>query len=417
VKTNGLRVTVALVLVFLQTFDPIFATPLPRESGEGENNIGIIAADLDITHGEAVAGFETKLRRKLENFAPWKPRVHILKGSLLSEEIDTESRVQLFGRLLDEWENNLGNLDDLNFEARSETLVKGLLNISRFGPLLQRYHFLKAAGAWRQSNFANYEREIRRSAFLHPFLHLPSLNIWDTKSDAFNPIAFEEQVKRTTKNLSRQCEATLRLSAADLMSGKTQITLNGFEVNANQTLVLGAAVYRVAAMVGDHRGTGELHCERMGKQELNLTLTKNETGPQNLKLAEITKKYNLTHLLVVQAKDDHIQVHLFNSEPNHFQKISLKRPVRLADVAHLDMNSVISDASLPLFRSASPPNNFLSRSVALETNASRPSDGWYNNWVFWAVAVGVLGAASAVYLGTRASNVDSPRGGVAVKFE
>jgi hypothetical protein len=386
-----------------------------------QSRVGIVSAGLQPNTGTGNMGrLKALIKRALENSPPWSPIVEIIPGSLSTEELDVEVKRNEMEGLLAKLKKQLFAsdsdselMDKLIFKI--DLLQKRLREIPRFGPLTQRTLLLTGAVDWMRGEMDRAQKKIRQAIEIHPSGQIEKLHTWDEESHSFNAAIFDEYVVNEARKMPRECSVDVQFETATHggIAGAVSLSVNGFDVIPGKTLNLGRANYYFNAHAGKFYGNGYFECARAAKHSISINMKDEKTaqgaenGTLRRQMEDVSLKYGLSYLVVVNqstqalTRRPEVSFFLYTTSDSRLDELQMSKPTSLADL-DVDVGTRLLQTALPFFQKHSQDVDWASiRLTSPVRDSTVIAPRWYNNWVLWAVAGGVIGSSAIIYLGTR----------------
>ncbi len=366
---------------------------------------------------------EKRIQRWLENLDAVHASAEtiFLKGR--REWLRSETNERRVKQLSAELWKKAENLSDPNLSSGISQQVEELetlrrqLSVSGSGPVIQKAFVAEAAFYWASGKEAVATELLRRAISLSPQAkaELPSVT-GEIEHSVLN--SMEAKILDLESRWARGC-----LLNVSLTGGPAVVFGNGFEMGSHRQFRLpkGGTYHLRAETAGSQSNTVVVSCERPGIK--SATLAMNALSPSHSadSLSQLSRSHAVESLCLVEPQGDRFRLYLYTPGVS-VDEIPMQAPWKVADVLenpNTDAVPIATDAFLDLLSrhrnsrlalAESSPGPLPQRVTAGVTDESR----WYNNWKFWAVASGVVGAAVITYLATRSSQVSSTQTGLHV---
>jgi hypothetical protein len=372
------------------------------------NRVSAAAPQLSIVRVDDFSGNEARafvllqrrLQRWVENHVGIQAEVSSAKIS--NDEFKrAEYRAELAGLIkkIRLFANGEIEQADISALLRDVPLVRDRLraNVADL-PLLQESYYWEASAYWHLGDRKTAEKRMEKGARLHPQGLFLTEGEWDEVS--VRPAGFQAFIDSMAVKFVRSCKLEILGDQA-----LHDIRLDGFSLSGKSPYsLLGGRLYRLSV-------DGEeslVHCQRHSMSSVKL-----ESSPRALVRAKAKEK--LYPMLLVKAEKERFRLFLFSPEKG-VDEFPLEKPLTVANVTIASADApvpLLSDAAAGLFRKhqlvaqslTELPNEGEKVAVQNLSVDQSASTAWYNSWVFWTIAGGLVAGGVATYLATKK---DSP---------
>jgi hypothetical protein len=356
--------------------------------------------------------FERRVKRWLENLEDLPVKAEPLGALVVPTRTGESERAaklaEVSEALLKELKQGTSNEACSSLASQSAALRQGL-KINESVGVQQKALWAEAIENWKRGAREEARGNLREAISLHPDLEgAPSL--WDWESSLAGAPSLEVEVNRLRKKIPRPCQLTFSVTPSN-----ARISVNGLDFGERREfrVPLNREYSISLEKEGYRRYQSLFSCDRLKHQRAVVQLPPaskdSELGGDGLR--ELSRRHSLKTLCLIEPKKGGFNLYLYSPDVG-LDPIPVHRPIRVADligVPDTEKVPIVTDAflnlmqkhqSVELFRLAEKEPSPLTLDLK---GMPEPSPQWYNNWKFWAIAGGIVGAATLAYFVTRSS--------------
>ncbi len=427
-KSEIRRKKIASLVLGIYFSQITFAAQHPA-SNLKSTRLGILPmGEMSESAGRAYALAAKRIQRWLENL----DAVHAFAEPLASHgnrdplfREASEKRLSVLSSRLWAASENSEGFADIGLEFRK---LRSKLSLADFGPVIQKSLLAEASFAWAKGDKSRSAELVKKAVLINPKgrADLSGFETFESKDDAdgessveISHHAFEASISAAESQIRRAC--VIQVSVAERSAS---IFANGVALGAGRVfrLPLGGRYHLRAESEGARSENILVECSRPAIKAASLVLKKETKRERSL--AQLSRSHSVESLFLVEPDGDNFRLFLYTPGVS-VDEIKLNSPWRVAELlnspnsdsvpiatdAFLDLLGQHQSSRLSYLETPSPDRVALQQKMSLEA----PSDSrWYNNWKFWAITGGVVGAAVITYLATRPTTVKSTQTGIAV---